>query len=96
MALLNRPRLAALSGGSHWLVLQPQLLALGIQPFDFTAADAAEVAQLWAKTRRLGLSLGDRACLALGKRLRAKVLCAERRADWRKLGLKDVEIETIR
>ncbi len=77
-------------------VLQPQLLALGIQPFDFTVEDAAEVAQLWPKTRHLGLSLGDRACLALGKRLRAKVLCAERRADWRKLGLKDVEIETIR
>lgn len=77
-------------------VLRPQLLALGIQPFDFTAEDAAEVARLWTRTRREGLSLGDRACLALGKRLRARVLSAERQADWRRLGLKDVEIQTIR
>jgi ribonuclease VapC len=77
-------------------VLQPQLLALGIQPFDFTAEDSVEVARLWPKTRRQGLSLGDRACLALGKRLGAKVLNAERQADWRRLGLKDVEIEAIR
>lgn len=77
-------------------VLRPQLLALGIQPFDFTAQDSVEVAQLWVRTRRQGLSLGDRACLALGKRLGAKVLSAERQADWRRLGLKDVEIETIR
>lgn len=62
-------------------VLRPQLLALGIQHFDFTEEDSVEVAQLWATTRRHGLSLGDRACLALGKRLGAKVLSAERHAD---------------
>ena len=58
--------------------LGPQLLALGVEFFDFTVEDAAEVAQLWPSTKRQGLSLGDRACLALGKRLKAKVLHAER------------------
>ena len=51
------------------------------------------------QTRKLkgqGLSLGDRACLALGRRLRAKVLHAERHKDWRRLGLQGVEIELIR
>lgn len=76
--------------------LAPQLIALGIQPFDFNVEDAAEAAELWTKTKAQGLSLGDRACLALGKRLRAKVLSAERERDWRKLGLKDVKIEIIR
>jgi len=82
--------------GESPAVLGPQLLALGIQPFDFTVEDAVEAAELWAGTKTQGLSLGDRACLALARRLRAKVLTAERHKDWRKLGLKGVEIEIIR
>ena len=77
-------------------VLQPELVALGIRPFEFTLADAVEAAELWPATKAQGLSLGDRACLALGKRLGVKVLSAERHRDWSKLGLKGVKIETIR
>jgi ribonuclease VapC len=44
----------------------------------FSVADAETAAELIAEGARLGLSLGDRACLALAKRLRAPALTAER------------------
>lgn len=50
--------------------------ALHLVPFDL--ADAAVVGDLRPLTRPLGLSLGDRACLALATRLGAPVLTADR------------------
>lgn len=49
--------------------------AVTIEPF--TDMDALKVAELRFVTRRLGLSLGDRACIALGHRLRLPVLTAD-------------------
>jgi PIN domain nuclease of toxin-antitoxin system len=49
----------------------------------FTAEHARLVGDLVAQTRPLGLSLGDRACLALGVALRAPVYTADR--SWKKL-----------
>jgi PIN domain nuclease of toxin-antitoxin system len=46
-----------------------------LQPF--TEADALAVAALYPKTSPKGLSLGDRACLALAERLHATALTAE-------------------
>ena len=51
-------------------------LSLGVVDFDEPQARAA--AQLRPQTRRAGLSLGDRACLALGLRLGASVATADR------------------
>lgn len=48
------------------VVRRLRVLGLGVEPF--TAADAAAAARLWAVTRTSGLSLGDRACLALAAR----------------------------
>ncbi len=39
---------------------------------------ALEIARLRPSTRSLGLSLGDRACLALARRLRTPVLTSDR------------------
>jgi ribonuclease VapC len=44
----------------------------------FTLGDAVVSGQLRAVTKRRGLSLGDRACLGLGKRLDLHVLTADR------------------
>jgi ribonuclease VapC len=41
-------------------------------------ADSIAIAELRPRTRRFGLSLGDRAYLALGARLGARVLTADR------------------
>jgi len=55
-----------------------RLLALGLVPQPFTEADSRVSAALYTATRSLGLSLGDRACLALGLRLHLPVLTADR------------------
>jgi PIN domain nuclease of toxin-antitoxin system len=52
-----------------------QALGLGIEPF--TIADAARAAELWVAGRSVGLSLGDRACLALAHRLDCEVITAD-------------------
>jgi ribonuclease VapC len=54
---------------------------LTIVPFD--ADHAEEAARLRPLTRHLGLSLGDRACLALGFALSLPVLAADR--SWSQL-----------
>ena len=66
-------------------------LDLAVRPFDGSLAVAAGL--LRRATRRHGLSLGDRACLALAHRERAPVLTADR--AWTALDL-DIEVELIR
>lgn len=56
-------------------------LGLEVLPFDAVAAYSA--GGLRPGTRDLGLSMGDRACLALGIALSAPVLTADR--SWKKL-----------
>lgn len=66
-------------------------LQLSVVPFD--AEQATVAASLRAATRHLGLSLGDRACLALAISRRLPVLTADR--AWAGLHLQ-VEIQVIR
>jgi ribonuclease VapC len=60
---------------------------------DFTSAHAQIAGDLVRQTRPLGLSLGDRACLALGMDLGAPVYTADR--AWKKFRL-PVQINFIR
>ena len=59
----------------------------------FTAEHARIAGSLIAQTRSLGLSLGDRACLALGLALKAPVYTADK--SWKNLKLA-VRIHVIR
>ena len=68
-----------------------ELLGIPIVPFDAEAAHAA--AAQAGHTRRLGLSLGDRACLALGLLMKSTVVTADQ--AWAKLDL-GLKIEVIR
>src|SRR5687767_6047166 len=77
-------------------VLLPRVLALGIEALDFLTQDSVGTAELWPQTKAHGLSLGDRACLSLARRLGARVLTAERYPGWQKLALQGIQIETIR
>ena len=54
----------------------------------FTAVHAQLVGSLIGQTRPLGLSLGDRACLALGIALKAPVYTADRSWGRLKLGIR--------
>jgi ribonuclease VapC len=60
---------------------------------DFTAPQALRSGQLRDTTRPHGLSLGDRACLALAEETGATILTADR--AWADLGL-GIDIELIR
>lgn len=67
--------------------------ALDPRVFPFDRAQAAVAARFWALTRPAGLSLGDRACLALGLVLGRPVVTADR--AWGNLDL-GVEVILIR
>lgn len=64
--------------------LRADMEALGLDILPFTAEDAEIAADLWRRTRRRGLSLGDRSCLALGIRLGLPVITADK--AWTGLG----------
>lgn len=66
---------------------------LGLIIVPFSASQAEISARLWETTRAYGLSLADRACLALGLERKAAVLTADR--VWTGLGL-DVDIRLLR
>ena len=68
-----------------------ETLGLYIEPFSATQAEAA--GGLIEQTRSLGLSLGDRACLALAIERGESVYTADR--IWCRLNL-DVAVETVR
>lgn len=57
-------------------------------------ADAVEIARLRPMTRNLGLSLADRACIALAKRLRLPIVTADR--AWAELSIVRSRVRLIR
>jgi PIN domain nuclease of toxin-antitoxin system len=69
------------------------LIRAGMTVEPFSTADAEIAASLYQPSAQLGLSLADRACLALGKRLDAPVITADR--VWAQLSI-GVEIALIR
>jgi ribonuclease VapC len=64
------------------------LFVLGLRVEPFTLADARATAELWARGRALGLSLADRACLALAVRLDGQAWTADRAWASGDLGLR--------
>ena len=67
--------------------------SLRLQSLPFTATQGLASGHLWPHTRALGLSLGDRCCLALAQSLAgAQVVTADR--PWK--GLKGFRVTLIR
>src|SRR5664279_1456353 len=69
------------------------VLSLVREVIDFDLQQSKLVGELLAETRSLGLSLGDRACLALGAVLKAPVYTTDRAWKPFKVG---VEIRVLR
>jgi PIN domain nuclease of toxin-antitoxin system len=67
-----------------------RLKAAGLEVSTFDEVDAALVGVLRVTTSKLGLSLADRACLALGLRLGSPVLATDRM-----LANADVGVEVV-
>jgi len=73
--------------------IQEAIGALGLEVIPFDEELGYQTGFLYPGTKGRGLSLGDRACLALGLQLHLPVVTADR--SW--LGLKlGVEVKTIR
>jgi PIN domain nuclease of toxin-antitoxin system len=70
-----------------------RLTSTSIEIVPFTAADAALAASLVPVTRPLGLSLGDRACLALALARRIPAVTADR--TWARLKI-GIDIQVVR
>ena len=73
--------------------MQGEFVDVGVVFEPFTAEQAERAARLWAEVRGLGLSLADRACLALASELDATVFTADR--AWSSLDL-GIDIHLIR
>jgi PIN domain nuclease of toxin-antitoxin system len=83
----------SISAGVEVEGMLEDLQALGMKVVPFLPVDGAMAGRLWAPTRQLGLSLGDRACLSLGLRLELTVLTCDR--AWAQLSM-DVVIQLLR
>jgi ribonuclease VapC len=97
-AVISTVNLAEVQGKLEFLGWTPDEAwedATGLlrEAIPFTEQQARVAGELLAQTRSLGLSLGDRACLALAIALHAPVYTAER--AWKKLKL-DIPIHLIR
>jgi len=74
-------------------LVETGLLGGALAVVDLNFDDAVEIAKLRGSIRSVGLSLGDRACLALARRYGARVLTAD--AAWARLDI-GVRVQTIR
>ena len=73
--------------------MHEELLGTGVTIEVFAQPQAEIAGKFWSTTRQHGLSLGDRACLALGLERSLPVITANR--AWKKLRL-DIAIDVIR
>jgi PIN domain nuclease of toxin-antitoxin system len=73
--------------------LRADVEALGVDLRPFTTSQAEAAAGLWSQTRHIGLSLGDRACLAIAAELGAPAVTADR--VWAQLTV-PVEVRVVR
>lgn len=64
------------AAGADWELVRALLLSYGLQVEPVVAADAEWAARRWVRSE--GLSLADRLCMALGERLEAPVLTADK------------------
>jgi ribonuclease VapC len=78
---------------AHADLTERKILDKALNVIPFTAFDAGETARLAPETAAYGLSLADRACIALAHRLALPALTADR--VWKNLSL-PLEIQLIR
>lgn len=73
--------------------LEFDLEALGLEFHSFDLTQARATADLWARVPRAGLSLGDRACLALAGSIAGTAVTTDRRWSAAKHG---IQVRVIR
>jgi ribonuclease VapC len=83
----------SLAQGIDTADMQTDFEALGVQFVPFSSLHSELAAQLWPQTKSFGLSLGDRACIALALDLQAIALTAD--LVWANLNV-GVKVQLIR
>ena len=78
----------ALAGGVDVSGLEEDVRALGVEIRPFDAVDARGAAEVWSRARRAGLALGDRACLALARRLERVAVTTDRTWQGLRIGVR--------
>lgn len=66
----------------------------GVEIVDLTVGRAERVSELWPATRRLGLSIADRACLTLALELGRPAVTADR--SWSRLTIPGLVVHALR
>ena len=96
MSTVNVAEVAARLHQDGWSESEVALVfdSLGIEVLPFDPETALLSGRLRTATRRLGLGLGDRACLATGSTEGGAVLTSDR--SWRQLDIAGVDIRCIR
>lgn len=96
MSTVNVAEVAARLHQDGWSESEVALVfeSLGIEVLPFGPEAALLSGRLRTVTRRLGLGLGDRACLAAGRIEGCPVLTSDR--SWKELDLGDIDIRCIR
>jgi len=92
MSSVNVSEVATVLLTSDMTLQECQAFISTLVPYDEDLAFL--VADLRKKTKAYGLSLGDRACIALGQKMQIPIYTADK--IWRKLHLERVEIKLIR
>ncbi len=75
-------------------LVESTLMDLVGELVDFNQSQAILAASLRQSTKSKGLSLGDRACIALGIELQLPIYTADK--IWKELNIKDADIRLIR
>ena len=96
MSAVNVGEVAARLQQDEWSEPEVALIfeTLGIEVLPFDREAALLSGRLRTSTRRFGLGLGDRACLATGRITSCPVLTSDR--SWRELDIPDIDIRCIR
>ena len=96
MSAVNVAEVAARLHRDGWSDSEVALVfdSLGIEVLPFDPAAALLSGRLRSATSRLGLGLGDRACLATGRIEGCPVLTSDR--SWQELDIADVDVRCIR
>ena len=96
MSTVNVAEVAARLHQDGWSDAEVAIVfeSLGIEVLPFGPRAALLSGRLRTATRRFGLGLGDRACLATGCVERCPVLTADR--SWQALGISDLDVRCIR
>lgn len=82
-----------IEGGATRYWAREAILGLGLAVLDFDQSLAERAGELRPLTRHRGLSLGDRACIALGEREKVPIVTADR--NWRDI-LPGLDIRIVR